>query len=79
MKTYVFMNEHIRDPHTDKPVIRVQRRGRGKDYYAVEIHGPSRVVHDPKGCPAIKTHTVRAWIETESNVYGIQHRDQVPR
>jgi hypothetical protein len=67
------MNHRVRQANPNGPVIVVQDQ-RGKQ---VESNGfdlffdgfkIGRVVFDPKGLAACKTHDVRAWVELEKNV-----------
>jgi hypothetical protein len=78
---YVYMNERIREPKPNKPVIVVMNVGanvpdseRGtvreaNEFEIVAFGQPiGRVKFSPKGLAACTTHEVRAWVEFEDDV-----------
>lgn len=69
MKSYIFMNHHIRDPKSKEPVISIQTGS--KKIYANRVTINGRSVICTGSLSAVKTHTVRAWIECDSKAIEI--------
>lgn len=74
MKTYIYMNDKIKDKSTvdsktPEPVITVQQ-GKTRIYCNnVRVKGPSNIKF---GTLKAHGHDVRAWVETNSKVEVIQ-------
>lgn len=66
MKTFIFMNEQLHKKKPKHGVISVQVENHPTLYVNyVHITGDCIVRYDPEGCPDIKTHLVKAWIEID--------------
>ena len=71
-KTFIYMNDHIREPAPTDPVIAVFRNGKTVYTNEVAIHDArgkivARVVFRRNGLRGAGHH-VKAWIETEAHV-----------
>jgi hypothetical protein len=73
MKTYIFMNEHIREPNPVKPVIVAVQEGerrRTANTFELEVGGKviGAVKFRPTGLRAVSSHRVLAWLELDPEV-----------
>lgn len=73
MKTYIFMNELIREPNPVKPVIvafQAGERRRTSNTFELEVGGRviGAVKFRPTGLRAVSSHRVQAWLELEEEV-----------
>lgn len=66
MRAFIFMTDEIRKKRPTEPVIRVQLEdGRYLDTNHVRFRGMATIQYSPNGCPAIESHLVKAWAETD--------------
>jgi hypothetical protein len=63
MKSFIFMNHHIKAKNSSEPWVTVQTAG--KRIYANKVHidGPSTICTG--SLQAVGSHDVKAWIECE--------------
>jgi hypothetical protein len=89
MTQYIFMNHRIREKKPRGPVIVAQDdfsaidntpRQRESNEFELWHHGEKigRVVFEPKGLGACKTHEVRAWVELDDLVVVASKEDRKP-
>jgi hypothetical protein len=86
MTQYIFMNDRIKQRKPNGPVIVAQDdlhevKTRESNEFELWHHGDKigRIVFDPKGLKACKTHDVKAWVELDDLVTVSSAEDRKPR